>query len=1441
MRWLSRVLLFVLLIGVCIIPASAQDSTPEATESAPSFPFTSQSLEGAEALQLPTSLQFGPDGRLYVAQLNGTIRIYTIRRQGQGVYQVSQSEEVDLIHDIPNHDDNGDPQPNQQRQVTGLLVTGTADHPVIYVTSSDYRVELNVSLNIDINDGVDTNSGVISRLTWDGAQWQKLDLVRGLPRSPLDHSTNGLALDTKTNTLYVAQGGNSNMGAPLKDNDIVPEYAYSAAILTVDLNAIGNTTYDMPTLDDPNRPGNPDANDPFGGDGGLNQAMIVPNSPVQIYAPGFRNSYDLVLTDSGRLYTITNGANSGWGSPPTDCTNNTSSDVLPSDPSSLHLVVRGYYAGDPNPTRGSKANLFGGQSPILEADPQECNYIPPAQTHALALWDGSLNGLVEYTASNFDGALKGDLLAADFYGPLHRIALNSSGDQVTANDILFNNFGQIPVDVTAQGDNGQFPGTIWVAVLVDNKIQVFEPLDYGGAVIDRNAKAPYSYVIDSDGDGYSNADEYDNSTDPLNPASYPPDYDHDHISNLNDQDDDNDGSDDVNDPFALDPSNGADTVLPINYTWDGGNPGSGLLGLGFTGVMINHKDDYSALFDPNNIIAGGANGWLTIKNVASGDPFRGSNNQRDALQFGVPNRGAFTVRTRILAPFFNDQAPVPYQAEGIYVGTGDQDNYAKLILNAHGFQVVYEEAGQSTELNYPGDTAAILKNAWIDLYLSVDGQGAITPAYRASDGTEVIYPAIRPNWLASAKTVAVGILATSNSAPTFTAIWDFLTVLAGHDPSFDSASAQMATPVTPVTETPTTTVPAPNPTSIPTTVPAAASSQGAPNALPVCMLHNGTPIPVPRFETQSLLVGQKVYLLGGFTIGLIGLNRLDIYDVAADQWSRGADLPHAVSHQGVAYDPQTNKIWMAGGFLGNDPGTPTDQVWTYDLGANRWDAAPSLPMVDASGQLVLIGRTLHFIGGFGSDKETNLANHWTLNVDDPNAIWQVGLTPMTIPRGHFSTAILNGSIYAIGGQLRHENNEVDYASAERYDLDRDSWTRIADLPSTRSHTESSTFVMDGKIYVIGGRSLPLQSLSDVLVYDPASNTWTNGGYLPAPRAGFYIGVVNGQYVMIGGGTSDASPSTVVWRGQIGQACTSLNDTVALPSTDVQQARAPEALIEIAPPVIDPSHVSTYDPGSFRITNLSAGGQQIVSAQFDISSSLLPDAIFDPDDTKGDSAGKPFTVDQANGLQVRSSTATDHTLALQFASFDPGKTLEFSMDVDPAELHGEIQPRAGGSGGVDGFELINTQVTLTFSDGTQRTTWLYHLPNDDTGSANVTDIPTDTPTLRIVGGSAQNDQQIVQFPDLPQLQVSGKPGDSVLVLTAFGIYHTDATMGPAPNAFAFDSVDSFTETLVTIPASGMIEIPITFTDAGVYTVIAVTQGTNGAFSQPSNRVTFAYTS
>jgi len=273
------------------------------------------------------------------------------------------------------------------------------------------------------------------------------------------------------------------MGAPSNNFAQLSEYSYSAAIATVDLVQIGNSTYDLPTLDDEDRPGVNDANDPFGGNNGKNMAVLESGSPVQIYAPGFRNAYDLLIASSGKMYTVDNGPNSGWGGVPQGNCLNSTVEGGQTYGDGLHFISGpGYYGGHPNPVRGNTANSFNDSNPqapvLVPANPVECNYqIPESQDGALHVFSSSTNGLTEYTTSNFGGAMSGDLLAASFDQSVHRVQLNASGDQVTGVEKIFTGLG-IPLDVIALGDSDPFPGTIWVADYAQNKIHIFEPTDY---------------------------------------------------------------------------------------------------------------------------------------------------------------------------------------------------------------------------------------------------------------------------------------------------------------------------------------------------------------------------------------------------------------------------------------------------------------------------------------------------------------------------------------------------------------------------------------------------------------------------------------------------------------------------------------------------------------------------------------------------------------------------------------------------------------------------------------------------------------------------------------------------------------------------------------------------------------------------------------------------
>ena len=737
-------------------------------------------------LQNPTTLQFGPDGRLYVGQQNGLIKAYTILRNGTANYQIVGIETITAVRSMPNRNDDGSLNAAiTDRQVTAIYVTGTATNPVIYVPSSDPRIVVNGTN--PPSQTLDTNSGVLSRLTWNGSSWQKVDLVRGLPRSEENHSSNGLTLDPSSNLIYMMQGGHTNTGSPSLFFSKLPEYALSAALLTIDLNVIGSTTYDLPTLNDEDRPGVNDANDPFGGNDGKNQAILENTGPVQIYSPGWRNAYDIVLTSKGFLYTVDNGANAGFGAWPTNCSNAVVEGGS-SFPDGLHLISGpGYYGGHPNPTRGSQSNTFNNsnpQSPVPFANPTECNFISPGSNGSLATFTASTNGLVEYTASNFSGALQGDLLTASHDGLIYRIPLAVAGNALSgAVTPLFSGFGSIPLDVTAQGDFDTFPGTVWAVTYGNNGLTVFEPDDFSGG--GPNCQGTYDPLLDEDGDQYSNSDEIDNGTDPCSAASQPPDWDQDFLSDLNDPDDDNDGLSDTADRLALDAANGATTSLPINLTWNNGEPPrGGILNLGFTGLMHNGMN-YADLYDEDKIIPGGAPGVLSLVEVSEGDAFESLNDQEYGFQLGVDvstSTPPFVIESRLLGPF----AGFPVEDEmafGVFFGNGDQDNFVEISAVANGgaggLRFAAEVAGLNTSVVLgPGQGADILGANEVVVFLRIDPASQSATASAEIDGGATISlgtTTFPQTWLTASNRATLGVLSTSRgaSAP-FAATWDYL-------------------------------------------------------------------------------------------------------------------------------------------------------------------------------------------------------------------------------------------------------------------------------------------------------------------------------------------------------------------------------------------------------------------------------------------------------------------------------------------------------------------------------------------------------------------------------------------------------------------------------------------------------------------------------------------
>lgn len=386
------------------------------------------------SFSFPTSLAFGPDGRLYVAEQEGRIRAFTLDPSTKAITAV---EDVTADGDL--------------QEVYGIAFdpTDASVPPPVYATNT----VSGFGADGPAPDG--TFPGKVTKI--DGAGYSTItDIITGLSVSNSAHQANGLAF-APDGTLYVAHGSTTNAGINTPAGPLFKqlEVPLSGAILVADVSALGfdgNVTYSPPGVYDTTV-------DQTGGD-------------VSAYAVGLRNPYDIVIHSNGKIYSTDNGPNAGLGGGSTSCTTQDPDPWAPElrGPDELNLIEPGNYYGHPNRNRG-------------RFDARQCIYHNGTEgdgadwTGPIELLPVSSDGMAEYTVANYSGKLLGDLFYAGFIdGILGRIELAPDGESVTNHETFATDF-VLPLDVAVGPD-----GTIYVAEYGGNVITYLKPQEAPPAV-----------------------------------------------------------------------------------------------------------------------------------------------------------------------------------------------------------------------------------------------------------------------------------------------------------------------------------------------------------------------------------------------------------------------------------------------------------------------------------------------------------------------------------------------------------------------------------------------------------------------------------------------------------------------------------------------------------------------------------------------------------------------------------------------------------------------------------------------------------------------------------------------------------------------------------------------------------------------------------------------
>ena len=287
--------------------------------------------------------------------------------------------------------------------------------------------------------------------------------------------------------------------------------------------------------------------------------------------------------------------------------------------------------------------------------------------------------------------------------------------------------------------------------------------------------------------------------------------------------------------------------------------------------------------------------------------------------------------------------------------------------------------------------------------------------------------------------------------------------------------------------------------------------------------------PIRRVEGNGITVGDRLYMVGGFTEGYQDVtNRLDIYDFNTGEFTRGADLPDLVAETHAAAATDGRYIYSISGQLGLGSGTEhpgTTAVHRYDTQTDSWERFPAdLPEIRHGGAATVLDGFLYMFGGDDETWVMARGDAWRIDLADPDADWQP-LATMPFAVDHIEAQAIDGKIYVPGGEYAHSISYVQRAELQIYDPATDSWSLGQALPVPTSH--GRTFSLDGRLWYVGGQRENQIVLPQTLSYDPAEDEWSRHDDMPQPRRVGYVALRDRTVFYFAGDSGNGFPASTL--------------------------------------------------------------------------------------------------------------------------------------------------------------------------------------------------------------------------------------------------------------------------------------------------------------------------
>ena len=313
--------------------------------------------------------------------------------------------------------------------------------------------------------------------------------------------------------------------------------------------------------------------------------------------------------------------------------------------------------------------------------------------------------------------------------------------------------------------------------------------------------------------------------------------------------------------------------------------------------------------------------------------------------------------------------------------------------------------------------------------------------------------------------------------------------------------------------------------------------------MPTSPWKKAAPFPKPDEELYGAAANGKMYVMGGWSDGKAGGFNYE-YDPATDKWVEKKSMPRPAHHAAMA--TLNGKIYVFGGFVPPANTTvplgaawqPINDVWQYDPAADSWKSLAPMPTrrgsalaAEASGKIYVIGGATtveaskdSFFTAFGPARVLT-----TNEVYDPATNKWESRTPMTVARNHAYGGVVDGKIYVIGGRTGHAFilSATNTDAVEVYSPVTDSWGAPRErMPYARSGGAWGT---DGKLIYVAGGEITTNGLvgayNGIQAYDPAINAWLTLAPMMMPRHGLAGAVIGNEFHLVSGMIQSAGAMT----------------------------------------------------------------------------------------------------------------------------------------------------------------------------------------------------------------------------------------------------------------------------------------------------------------------------